>query len=69
MVIGIMLSGLFVGLAVTIGSLLVGFPLWLALLLYPVAGALGSMGFVGIAFGRSNVRQHGVSSGLAADFH
>lgn len=53
MVMGIMFSGIFTGLVVSIGALTFGFPLWVAVLLYPVLGTFGAIGFIGFALNRA----------------
>lgn len=41
MVIGVMLSGILSGLVAMVSALMSGFPMWLALLLYPLGGLVG----------------------------
>jgi hypothetical protein len=43
MVIGFLLTGIVVGLVSAIGALVMGLPIWAAILLYPVGGALGGL--------------------------
>ncbi len=53
MVIGVLLSGVVFGLLATLGSLVMGAPLWLAIVLYPMVGTFGALGFIGMAFLRT----------------
>lgn len=69
MVIGVMFSGIVTGLAATIGALVLGFPLWLAVGLYPVVGTLGALGYIGLAFSRWKTGRHDVSPRFAAGYH
>lgn len=64
MVIGILFSGILAGLFATIGALTLGFPIWAAILVYPLAGMLGAMGFVSLAMARPKFR----SPEIAAEF-
>jgi hypothetical protein len=68
MVIGVMFSGIVAGMAATIGGLLFGLPVWLAVVLYPAAGALGAIAFIGLAFSRAATTNRSVSSGFAASY-
>ena len=52
MVIGILFSGILAGLFATVGALSFGLPIWAAILLYPLAGTVGAMGFVALAMSR-----------------
>ena len=56
MVIGVLVSGILMGILATFGALIFGLPLWAAVLLYPVCGAFGSVGFILFALlrGRSD---------------
>lgn len=56
MVIGVLLSGFLSGLFGTILALTAGFPLWVAILLYPMLGTLGAVGFITFAMTRSTDR-------------
>ncbi|WP_050527536.1 hypothetical protein [Pseudorhodobacter aquimaris] len=49
MVIGILFSGVLLAFGGMAGALFAGFPIWLALLMYPLAGTLGAMGFMALA--------------------
>ncbi|SEN32415.1 hypothetical protein SAMN05216227_101145 [Pseudorhodobacter antarcticus] len=57
MVIGILVSGIIAGLFATIGSLTFGLPIWAAVLLYPVAGSLGAVGFIVFAMARMSQKE------------
>jgi len=57
MVIGVMVSGILAGLVATIGSFSIGFPLWVALILYPVMGTLGAVAFIAFALSREKAKQ------------
>lgn len=65
MVIGILLSGIMAGLIATIGALTLGFPIWAAILLYPLVGTFGAMGFVGLAMTRPRLRKTPAKAELA----
>lgn len=69
MVIGVVFSGIFTGLAMTIGALALGLPLWLAILLYPVVGTFGAIGFIGLALGREKTGTSKVSPSFATEYH
>ncbi|QCO56116.1 hypothetical protein EOK75_10470 [Pseudorhodobacter turbinis] len=49
MIIGILFAGILLALGTMIAALVAGFPIWLALMLYPVVGTIGAMGFVALA--------------------
>jgi hypothetical protein len=52
MVIGVLFTGILAGLLGTIGALTLGAPLWLAALLYPLVGTIGSVGFISFVLPR-----------------
>jgi hypothetical protein len=64
MVIGVLLSGIVFGLLGTVGTLVMGAPLWLAVVLYPMVGTFGALGFVGLAF----LRMQSAGSDKLGDF-
>jgi hypothetical protein len=68
MVIGVLLSGIIFGLFAALGTLMMGAPLWLAIILYPLIGSLGSMGFIGLAFLRSQPSGRGAVGEFAVDY-
>jgi hypothetical protein len=62
MVIGVLLSGIVFGVFATLASLLMGAPLWVAILLYPMVGAFGAGAFIAAAMLRSRVQNYGMSA-------
>ncbi|MGO4908379.1 hypothetical protein ACEN2J_08615 [Pseudorhodobacter sp. W20_MBD10_FR17] len=62
MVIGVLLSGIVFGVFATLASLLMGAPLWAAILLYPVVGVFGAAAFITMAVLRSRVQSYGLSA-------
>lgn len=56
MVIGILFSGIIVGLIATISTLAMGLPVWAAVLLYPISGIIGSIGFISVVISRERFR-------------
>lgn len=68
MVIGLLLTGIVTGLAASTVGLFFGSPLWLAILLYPVAGTCGVMGFVGFALTRKEIGEDTASTIFASEF-
>jgi len=68
MIIGVLLSGIFTGLAVTIGALSFGFPLWLAVALYPIVGTFGAVAFIGLMMSREKGTQHQRTAGFATEY-
>lgn len=69
MVIGVLLSGIVSGLAMTLGALMMGLPLWLAVLLYPVVGAFGAVAFIGFVFTVGKMGVTDVSPTFAAEYN
>lgn len=65
MVIGILLSGVLTAVIGTILALFAGFPIWMAVLIYPVIGAIGSIGFAALALWLSNTDAPGGMAELA----
>ncbi|WP_211215441.1 hypothetical protein [Pseudorhodobacter ferrugineus] len=55
---GIMFSGIFTGLVVSIGALSFGLPLWVAVMLYPILGTMGAIGFIGFVLSRKPQHEH-----------
>lgn len=49
MVIGVLASGILAGLFGVIAALITGFPLWSAILLYPILGTVAACGFIAVA--------------------
>lgn len=68
MVMGVLFSGIFTGLAVSLGALSFGLPIWIAVLLYPVLGTAGAIGFIGFALNREKTVQHKASQALVAEY-
>ncbi|MGB3280818.1 MAG: hypothetical protein WBA92_16650 [Pseudorhodobacter sp.] len=52
MIIGVILSGFLAGFAALVGALSFGFPLWAAVMLYPIAGTAGAVCFISLIYGR-----------------
>lgn len=52
MVIGVILSGILAGAFGTLGALTMGLPLWIAILLYPIVGTIGSISFISVSIRR-----------------
>ncbi len=63
-----MSSGILAGLIATIGSFSLGFPLWLALVMYPVMGTLGAVAFIAVALSREKVKSRQVSAKLSPEY-
>ncbi|MDN5787428.1 hypothetical protein [Pseudorhodobacter sp.] len=57
MVVGVMFSGFVAGLLGVVASLTAGAPIWIAVLLYPLLGTVGAIGFVAIALARQSTKQ------------
>jgi|GEM_PF-2390267 len=68
MVIGVVVSGIIAGLVATIGSFSVGFPLWAALILYPVVGTLGAVAFIAYALSSKKAKQSQALPGLSPKY-
>lgn len=68
MVIGVLLSGVIFGLFATLGTLVLGAPLWLAIVLYPLVGTFGAVGFIGMAFLRSQPSERDEVGDFAVDY-
>ncbi|WP_050524804.1 hypothetical protein [Pseudorhodobacter wandonensis] len=69
MVIGVLLSGIFFGLIASMASLLMGAPVWLAVIAYPMFGAFGAVGFIAMSFLRTDGAEHSGSRGFAVDYY
>lgn len=52
MIIGVLFSGIIAGVLGTVGALALGLPLWIAIMLYPIIGTLGSIGFISVSLPR-----------------
>jgi predicted branched-subunit amino acid permease len=68
MVIGILFSGILTGLLATIAALSFGMPLWVAIIVYPIVGTAGAVGFIGMTLAREKSDEAEVSTKFATDY-
>jgi membrane protein implicated in regulation of membrane protease activity len=52
MIIGLILAGTGFGAAAAFGAVLLGYPIWMALLIYSAAGVAAVLGFAALAIAR-----------------
>lgn len=69
MVIGIVFSGIVAGLVAAIGALSMGLPLWFAIMMYPIIGTLGAIGYISVAMSREKFSDHVVQAEFATELH
>lgn len=60
MAIGVVLTGIVAGIFAVIGALTVGWPVWVAAVLYPAVGTIGALGFVGAVGNMKGLRLPGL---------
>lgn len=67
MVMGVLFSGIFTGLVAAVGALTFGFPIWLAVVLYPIIGTFGAVGFISLALRRAKESRRDAAQEFATE--